>query len=160
MNNNLLEYKGYHAKIEIDTEDKLFIGTVIGINDYLVFHGENYNELQKMFEQSIDNYLQMCAEMGIEPDKEYKGTFNVRISPELHKKADLRAKSEKTTLNQLIGNAIEQYINNNVQQTSKEIYFLPMETIGIMNNIAENKNNCKKSYDTTVWEGPIDAKCN
>ena len=54
---NLLKYKEYHAKIEIDTDEGFFIGTVIGINDELIFHGESYKELEEMFQQSIDNYL-------------------------------------------------------------------------------------------------------
>ena len=81
----MMEYKGYHASIRYSDEDKLFVGEVIGINDSLGFHGSSVDELEQMFHQSIDNYLDMCAEFGKAPDKEYKGQFNVRIPSNLHR---------------------------------------------------------------------------
>lgn len=110
--NSMLEYKGYHASIEFDADDNLFVGEVFGISDSLNFHGASVEELRTMFEQSIDNYLQLCEQIGKEPDKEFKGTFNVRISPLLHKRAALEAVKEKTTLNQYVARAIENYVNN------------------------------------------------
>ena len=69
----MMEYKGYHADVHYSDEDKLFIGEVFGINDMLGFHGSSVEELENMFHQSIDNYLEMCAEFGKKPEKEYKG---------------------------------------------------------------------------------------
>lgn len=70
----------------VDAEDNIFIGEVFGIADSLNFHGTSVTELREMFKQSIDNYLDLCKRVGKNPDKEFKGTFNVRIPPELHKK--------------------------------------------------------------------------
>ncbi|WP_297430678.1 type II toxin-antitoxin system HicB family antitoxin [Clostridium sp.] len=104
---SMMEYKGYHAKVEYDAEDKIFIGKVFGINDSLNFHGTTADELEEMFHQSIENYLSICEQCGKEPDKEFKGSFNVRISPELHRKIALEAAKEGTTLNQYIIGALE-----------------------------------------------------
>lgn len=52
----MLEYKGYHAKIEYDADDKIYVGKVIGITDIVCFHGESMEEAKRMFEQSIENY--------------------------------------------------------------------------------------------------------
>ncbi len=52
----ILEYKGYHAKIEYDADDKIYVGKVIGITDQVCFHGESVEEAKKMFEQSVENY--------------------------------------------------------------------------------------------------------
>lgn len=82
--NSMLEYKGYHADIKFDADDEIFIGEVFGIADSLNFHGQSVSEIKEMFHQSIDNYLQLCKEIGKEPEKEFKGTFNVRISSENH----------------------------------------------------------------------------
>ena len=60
-----------------------------------------------MFHQSVDNYLAMCAETGKTPDKEFKGSFNVRVSPELHKRISIQAAEEGITLNQYVLNALE-----------------------------------------------------
>lgn len=104
--NSMLEYKGYHATIEFDADDDIFVGKVFGIADSLNFHGSSIPELKEMFEQCIDNYLDFCEKIGKVPEKEFKGSFNVRISPELHRKAALAAANQKITLNQYIVNAI------------------------------------------------------
>ena len=69
--NNILEYKNYHARIEFDEEDMLFIGEVFGIQDSISFHGISIPELVESFHQSIDDYLEFCKEIGKNPDKEF-----------------------------------------------------------------------------------------
>ena len=127
---SMLEYKGYHASIEYDAEDNIFVGEVFGIADSLNFHGTSVDELKVMFEQSIENYLEICSAIGKDPDKEFKGTFNVRIPPELHKKAALAAVQQKITLNQYVVKAISQSFENaeNVKET---IIYIPYETKNI-----------------------------
>ena len=103
----MMDYKGYHAQIEYDNDDEVFVGRVFGIVDSLNFHGTSVEELEAMFHQSIDNYLQMCADTGKTPDKEFKGSFNIRISPELHRGISLQAAQEGMTLNQYVSKALE-----------------------------------------------------
>ena len=67
-----MEYHGYHAQIEYDDENQIFVGSVIGINDSLNFHGYSVQELKAAFEQSVDNYLEVCRSLGKEPEKEYR----------------------------------------------------------------------------------------
>ncbi len=109
---DLLEYKGYHAAIDLDLKDNIFVGTVIGINDSLNFHGSCIGELQEQFEICIDDYLEMCKAYNKTPEKEYKGSFNVRISPELHKNATLEAIREDISLNEFTKHAIEFYLGS------------------------------------------------
>lgn len=106
MVNSMLEYKGYHASVEYDAEDNILVGEVFGITDSLNFHGTSVTELKEMFEQCIDNYLDLCEKIGKNPDKEFKGTFNIRIPSEMHKKAALEAVKQKITLNQYVMKAI------------------------------------------------------
>ena len=103
----MMEYKGYHADVRYSDEDKLFIGEVIGINDSLGFHGSSVEELERMFHQSVDNYLEMCKEFGKKPDKEYRGQFNVRIPPALHRTAVICARERNVTLNEFVTTAIQ-----------------------------------------------------
>ncbi len=107
MISSLMEYKGYHAKIEFDQEDQIFVGSILGINDSLNFHGRSVQELTDSMHDCIDNYLIRCEEIGKEPEREYKGSFNIRIKPEQHKKIALRAASEGITINQFVSRAIE-----------------------------------------------------
>lgn len=106
----MMEYKGYHAKVEYSPEDEAFIGNVFGIADTLVFEGQSIEELQTMFHASIDDYLELCREIGKQPDREYRGTFNVRVPAELHREAALAAESRDISLNQLVTEALRRYV--------------------------------------------------
>ena len=103
----MMEYKGYHANIRFSDEDRLFIGEVIGQNDNLLFHGTSISELESMFHQSVDNYLDFCREVGKSPDKEYRGQFNVRIPSSLHRTAVIYAHQKNISLNEFVIAAIE-----------------------------------------------------
>ena len=107
----MMEYRGYHAKVHFDPDDEILIGEVFGINDSLNFHATSTSELKEMFRQSIDNYLEMCEICGKIPDKEYSGTFNVRIPPELHRESALRAQTEGVSLNRVVEHALTAYLN-------------------------------------------------
>ncbi len=104
---NLIQYKNYHGKIEFSSDDGLFVGSVIGIRDSLNFHGTTVEEITQSFHDCIDGYLETCAAIGKSPDKEYKGSFNVRIKPELHYKAATRAEELGVSLNQFVADAIQ-----------------------------------------------------
>lgn len=108
---NTLKYRGYHGQIEFSAEDNLFIGHVIGIQDSLNFHGSSIDEITSSFHDCIDGYLEMCKTFGREPDKEYKGSFNVRISPQLHRSAAVQAEAAGKSLNQFIQEAIEEKLS-------------------------------------------------
>lgn len=108
---NTLKYRGYHGQIEFSAEDNLFVGHVIGIQDSLNFHGSSIDEITASFHDCIDGYLEMCEAFGREPDKEYKGSFNVRISPPLHRSAAIQAEAEGKSLNQFIQEAIEEKLS-------------------------------------------------
>ncbi len=109
---NILEYKGYYAKVEYSSEDKVLFGKIEGINDLVNFESESTEGIEKEFRNAVDDYLEFCKEVGKEPDKVYKGTFNVRISPELHKKAALVALKNGDSLNKTIEKALEEYTKN------------------------------------------------
>ena len=88
----MMEYKGYIGKVEFDSEAGIFHGEVINIRDVITFEGSSVDELNQAFKDSIDDYLEFCASRGEEPEKPFSGKFIVRLSPELHRKAYLKAK--------------------------------------------------------------------
>lgn len=112
-----MEYKGYHTKIEFDAESMSLRGKIEGINDYIDFEAEDTTAIEAEFRSAVDDYLEFCAEVGKEPEKEYKGTFNVRISPELHKKLALRAFKDGRSLNAEVEKAIAIFIDSDQSQT-------------------------------------------
>ncbi|MCI8536630.1 MAG: type II toxin-antitoxin system HicB family antitoxin [Hungatella sp.] len=108
--NSMLEYRGYHAAISYDADDELFVGEVFGIVDSLSFHGSSIDELKQKFADCIENYLDVCKQIGKEPEKEFKGSFNVRIPSELHRQIAILAAQQKITLNQYVVNALRKTI--------------------------------------------------
>jgi len=109
---NMMEYKGYFAKIEYDCNDDLFFGTILGIIDSIGFEGRNTDELKLSFHEAVEDYLDLCKRLDKEPQKIYKGSFNVRISPEIHKRAVILAISKGISLNQFVEAAIKDSIVN------------------------------------------------
>ena len=89
--NNTMEYKGYVGSVEFSEEDGLFYGKVMGIRALISYEGTTAHELVDDFHGAVEDYLALCEAEGKEPEKAYKGSFNVRISPELHKQAAIFA---------------------------------------------------------------------
>ena len=112
-----MEYKGYHTKIEFDAESMSLRGKIEGINDYIDFESEDISNIEKEFHAAVDDYLEFCKEVGKDPEKEYKGTFNVRISPELHKKLALHALKDNRSLNAEIEKALSIFVDSDSSQT-------------------------------------------
>ena len=105
-----LEYKGYIGSIDYSEEDGVLYGKIEFINALVSYEGESINSLKKAFEESVDDYLDLCAETGRQPEKPFKGSFNVRVEPELHKGAARLAKHQDITLNHLVASALKEYV--------------------------------------------------
>lgn len=104
-----MKYKDYIGSVHYSAEDEVFFGKIEGINDLISFEGRNVTELKAAFREAVEDYLELCNLNGKEPEKMYKGSFNIRIKPELHKKAAQKALIEGKSLNQYVEEAIEQY---------------------------------------------------
>ena len=72
MMDNIMEYKGYHTKIEFIAEACTLRGKIEGINDYIDFKAEEPSGIEKEFHMAVDDYLEFCREAGKEPEKGYK----------------------------------------------------------------------------------------
>ena len=105
----LLNYKGYVGTIEPDLENNVLFGKLAYIRDLVTYAAETLPELEKEFRQSVDLYLQDCAELGKEPNKPFKGVFNVRIGEELHRQATITAGDR--SLNAFVMEAIQEKIH-------------------------------------------------
>jgi predicted HicB family RNase H-like nuclease len=109
---NILQYEGYYASVHFSTEDEVFFGKILGIDDLVTFEGASVKELKKAFHEAVDDYIETCRELGKEPNKTYKGTFNVRISTELHKAAAVYAAHNNISLNDFVKTAINFALSN------------------------------------------------
>lgn len=104
--NDILQYGDYIASINFSAEDEVFYGKILGIDDLVTFEGASVKELKKAFQDAVDDYIETCKELGKEPNKTYKGTFNVRIPSELHKAAAVYAANNNISLNDFVKRAI------------------------------------------------------
>ncbi len=103
---NVLSYKGYSAPVEFDGERMILTGSVAGIRDGIFFEAEGASDVEARFHAAVDDYLAFCAEKGKEPERPFKGSFNVRVNPELHRRAALAAAERRESLNQFVAAAI------------------------------------------------------
>lgn len=110
MMKSVLEYKGYHTVIKFDAETLTLRGKIEGINDFVDFQSDNLTTIETAFRNAVDEYLAFCKEVGKEPEKEYKGTFNVRIESSLHRRVAMYASRMGESLNSTVEKAIEAYV--------------------------------------------------
>lgn len=109
--NNTIEYKSYVGSVEFSEEDGIFFGKVLGVRALISYEGENAADLVADFHSAVDDYLALCEERGETPEKAYKGSFNVRISPELHQQIAVAALAQQVSLNSLVEAALRSYVS-------------------------------------------------
>jgi predicted HicB family RNase H-like nuclease len=102
-----LKYKGYAGTIEPSIEDGCLHGEILFINDLITYEGTTVAEIKASFEEAVDRYLAYCEETGRPADKPCSGTFNVRVGPELHRKAVEAAYEQGFTLNEFVTRSIQ-----------------------------------------------------
>lgn len=107
---DVVRYKGFIGSVHYSDEDKVFHGKIIGIDDLVTFEGQSVKELIKAFHEAVDDYLALCKETGKEPPKSYKGSFNVRVSPDIHRQAAVKAAMIGISLNQLVHRALQREV--------------------------------------------------
>ena len=107
---SLMTVNGFNAKIEYEPELDLFRGEILGLSGGADFFGKNPNELRIEFKKSLEVYLDVCREKGIEPRRSYSGKFNLRISPDLHERLAIVAQAEGKSINAIAQEALEQRV--------------------------------------------------
>jgi len=114
----MMEYKGYFAKVEFDDEANIFHGEVLNLRDVVTFQGKTVDELREAFRDSVEDYLEFCAERGEEPEKPYSGKFIVRVDPELHKIIAVQARKDGKSLNSWVYDTLSKILKDTTQQTN------------------------------------------
>lgn len=105
-----IKYKDFIATIRFNAEDEVFHGKLEGVNDLITFESETVAKLKLAMKEAVEDYLEICVSIGKDPRKSFKGTFNVRIKPQLHERASLKSVEEGVSLNQIVEKAIEGYL--------------------------------------------------
>jgi len=66
-----MTYKGYTAHVKVDPDDGVLHGWVDNIDDVVTFEADTPEALEREFRISVDDYLEFCAEDGVEPNRPY-----------------------------------------------------------------------------------------
>lgn len=105
-----LQYKGYDGSVEYSAEDRVLHGQLLGIRDAVVYEGTDVDSLESNFRAAVDEYLAFCAVEDKTPDRPFKGSFNIRVGPDLHKRAALFADQHHQKLNAVVSKALEEFL--------------------------------------------------
>jgi predicted HicB family RNase H-like nuclease len=97
-----MEYKGYTARVVCDADAEVLHGEVDGLRDVVTFEATSVKALRAAFQQSVDDYLALCATRGEQPDRAYSGKLLVRMEPYLHRVLSNTARATDTSLNTLV----------------------------------------------------------
>lgn len=103
----MLKYKGYTGHIEVDTEAGILFGRVLDLKDVITFQGKTVNEACQAFQDSIEDYLEFCAELGESPEKPFSGKFHFRTTPEIHRQITMAATKEGKSINSWIEEVVK-----------------------------------------------------
>ena len=107
---NTMNYKDYTGTIEFNEKEKNLSGKVIGADVKISYAGNSVQGLIDDFHNKVDNYLKLCSKNNVEPERSFKGSFNVRISPYMHKKAAEYAMEHDISLNTFVNQAIRSFL--------------------------------------------------
>lgn len=107
---NTMTHGGYTARIEFDERDNLFVGRILGLRSIVSFHGETVARLRREFAVAVKDYLQDCAEQGVEPEKPASGKLLLRVPPEVHSRAIVAAQAKGKSLNQWATEALQRAV--------------------------------------------------
>ena len=108
---DLLRHKDFIGSVHLSADDEVFYGKIEGINDLVTFEGQSVQALKQAFQEAVDDYLKICEDVGKPALKSYKGSFNVRIPRELHRKSVEKALMSGISLNQLVQRALEKELS-------------------------------------------------
>lgn len=68
--NSTMTYKGYTLGVRYSDEDGLLVGRVVGLRYAIIdCMGESVAALKTDFYNAVDQYLEMCEEDGVSPEK-------------------------------------------------------------------------------------------
>lgn len=104
---DVLTHKGFAGSVHFSADDSVFHGRIEGIDDLVTFEGASVEELKAGFKEAVEDYVELCKRTGKHVEKSYRGTFNVRVPSELHRKAARQSTLRGISLNQLVQQALE-----------------------------------------------------
>lgn len=154
---NTMKYKDYVGSVEFSEAKECFFGNVLGIRKNISYTGEDVRSLIRNFHEAVDSYLADCSEAGTEPEKAYKGTFNVRVSENLHREAALYGLNNNMSLNSVVENALRNMVEKNfyypasiVREDTRDFYYKESKKDVEKERMKKYFEDESRSYDCVI----------
>jgi predicted HicB family RNase H-like nuclease len=103
-------YRSYDGSIIHDVEDNLYHGKILGIRDFVTYHGETPEEAKAMFRHAVDDYLSDFERDGKTPPKPF-ASLPETLRHELQLKAALFAHEHNTDLESVFQSALSDFLH-------------------------------------------------
>ena len=107
MADDVMKYKDFLGSVHFSAADDQFVGRIEEIDDLVTFEGSSVAELKRAFKEAVEDYVELCAAAGKPVRRSFKGSFNIRIGPELHRSAYRCAVEDGISLNQFVQQSLE-----------------------------------------------------
>lgn len=171
MTAQVMKYKEHIGSVDFDFDDGCLHGKLLYINDLVTYEAETLPALKEEFEASVDDYIETCRELGVEPNRPFKGSFNVRIGQDLHKKIVYKAAEAGIAVNEAVSRAISDYVTDSSRkkliddvgdQIRRHVYQASLQAISVRPanehrssapNWTDNRKGMKSTY--TVNAGRV-----
>jgi predicted HicB family RNase H-like nuclease len=116
---NHMTYKDYFGSVNFSEEDEVFHGKIEFIKALITYEGTDVKSLKKAFHEAVDDYLEICEAQGRKPEKIFKGSFNIRIKPEIHRQISIMAAEKDINVNKFISDILEASVKNSSNISSQ-----------------------------------------
>jgi predicted HicB family RNase H-like nuclease len=107
---DLMRYKDYYGSVHFDDEALFFHGKIEFIRALVSYEATDAKGLRNAFEEAVDDYLEMCGSQNIEPEIPFKGSLNVRLGPELHRRVAIAAEQHHLSINKFITATLDEAV--------------------------------------------------
>ncbi len=103
---DMMQYKDYYGSVHFEGDALIFYGKVEFIRALVTYEATNAKGLRRAFEEAVDDYLMMCREQSMKPEVPFKGSLNVRLGTELHRRVAVAAAKHHISVNKFITDAL------------------------------------------------------
>ena len=117
---DLMSHRGYYGSVHLDEEELIFYGKLEFIRALVTYEGNTARQLRTSFEEAVDDYLKTCKQRKIETEVPFKGSLNVRLGKELHRKIAVAATQRDLSINSYIKSLLETYIGSELVNSQKK----------------------------------------
>lgn len=116
---DLIYHKGYYGSVHFDSDELLFYGKIEFIRALVSYEGTDALSLKNSFEEAVDDYLEVCKVKNMAPEQPLKGSLNIRIGSDLHRKVAIAAQQQHISINKLITDTLwSVFIPNNNEEVT------------------------------------------